>query len=1015
MKKLLSLVVLCWAINVFALPEWQSQYAIGEGKIEPHAYIFPYDETADISACFFQKSKYYKSLNGQWKFHWVRNPELRPKDFYRPDFYVGNWNNIIVPGNWERQGYGVPVYVNQTYEFASEAFKGERNPPFVPDSTNEVGSYRRNFEIPASWQGQRIVLAFDGVTSFFYVWLNGEMLGYSQDSKTTAEWDITDKVKIGTNTLAVEVYRWSAGSYLECQDFWRLSGIERDVYVYATPKRHIADYKVTASLDKENYKDGIFALEAAVSGSDTKSATFRCLLYDESEQLIYENSRLIPSGDSKFGIQIPAIELQNIKAWSAESPNLYTLVLRLEGKNGVLQQTGCRIGFRTSEIKNRQFCINGIPILIKGVNAHDHTQQGRTTTKEQMLQDVILMKQNNINTVRCAHYPKQFYFYELCNQYGLYVIDEANIESHGMGYEAVSLAKDSSWMSMHLNRTQRMYEQTKNMPSVVIYSLGNEAGNGINFEKTYEWMKQHDSRPIQYERSEEHYNTDIYCRMYRSIDDVRKYVQRKDVYRPFILCEYVHAMGNSVGGLYDYWQLFESEPLAQGGCVWDWVDQAFAEVDENGKWYWAYGGDYGQNMPSDGSFCCNGLVNAAREAHPHLFEVRKVYQYIKTNLVNEKRMEFSVKNWHDFTNLKDFTMHWKVCDEHNNILNSGKQILNCAAHKTTTFSLPKPQFPTNAKELFLNITWTPNKPKLYEASQTIVAYDQFILKNKTWKAPNEITICKWEINDNIVSNGILSAKICPETGALSSFSKNGRELLHSPLMLSLYRPLTENDIKDWSGVAKNKQLGFDKLSQKATSFKVKKNSIKTTVSIFSNEKKQIGTMDVTYLFNSDSTISVKTVFLPDTSVKVLSRIGLTFQMSNDFSKISYLGKEYETYADRNQCGFIRQCSTTPDQMFHSYVVPQATGNRMNVRYAKFSDGEYDLTITAPVPFQFSALPYSDENIDNAKHLNELLPETGFTIHLDAEQMGVGTATCGPSVLPQYLLPLKKTTFEFILK
>lgn len=1015
MKKIVLLIAILVATNLYSLPKWQSQYAIGEGKIEPHAYIFPYDETADISACFFQKSKYYKSLNGQWKFHWVRNPELRPKDFYRPDFYVGNWNNIIVPGNWERQGYGVPVYVNQTYEFASEVFKGERNPPFVPDSTNEVGSYRRNFEIPASWQGQRIVLAFDGVTSFFYVWLNGEMLGYSQDSKTTAEWDITDKVKIGTNTLAVEVYRWSAGSYLECQDFWRLSGIERDVYVYATPKRHIANYKVTASLDKENYKDGIFALEVAVSGSDTKSTTFRCLLYDESEQLIYENSRLIPSGDSKFGIQIPAIELQNIKAWSAESPNLYTLVLRLEGKNGVLQQTGCRIGFRTSEIKNRQFCINGVPILIKGVNAHDHTQQGRTTTKEQMLQDVILMKQNNINTVRCAHYPKQFYFYELCNQYGLYVIDEANIESHGMGYEAESLAKDSSWMSMHLNRTQRMYEQTKNMPSVVIYSLGNEAGNGINFEKTYEWMKQHDSRPIQYERAEEHYNTDIYCRMYRSIDDVRKYVQRKDVYRPFILCEYVHAMGNSVGGLYDYWQLFESEPLAQGGCVWDWVDQAFAEVDENGKWYWAYGGDYGQNMPSDGSFCCNGLVNAAREAHPHLFEVRKVYQYIKTNLVNEKRMEFSVKNWHDFTNLKNFTMHWKVCDEHNNILNSGKQILNCAAHKTTTFSLPKPQFPTNAKELFLNITWTPNNPKLYEASQTIVAYDQFILKNKTWKVSTKTTVCKWEINDSTASNGTLSAKFCRETGALSSLSKNGKELFHSPLMLSLYRPLTENDIKDWSGVAKNKQLGFDKLSQKATSFRVKKNSIETTVSIFSSEKKQIGTMDVYYLFNSDSTISVKTVFLPDTSVKVLSRIGMTLQMPNSFSKISYLGKEYETYADRNQCGFIRQCSTTPDQMFHSYVVPQATGNRMNVRYAKFSDGEYDLTITAPVPFQFSALPYSDENIDNAKHLNELLPETEFTIHLDAEQMGVGTATCGPSVLPQYLLPLKKTTFEFILK
>ena len=1013
MKKILSLIVLCWAINVFALPEWQSQYAIGEGKIEPHAYIFPYDKTDDISACFFQKSKYYKSLNGQWKFHWVRNPELRPKNFYRPDFYVGNWNNITVPGNWERQGYGVPIYVNQTYEFASEAFKGERNPPFVPDSTNEVGSYRRDFEIPASWQGQRVVLAFDGVTSFFYVWLNGELLGYSQDSKTTAEWDITDKVKIGKNTLAVEVYRWSAGSYLECQDFWRLSGIERDVYVYATPKKHISDYKVTASLDKEKYKDGVFALEAMVSGSSEKSAVFRCALYDDSEQLIYENSRLIPSGDTKFGIQILSTILKNIKVWSAENPNLYTLVLRLEDKNGVLQQTGCRIGFRTSEIKNRQFCINGVPILIKGVNAHDHTQQGRTTTKEQMLQDVILMKQNNINTIRCAHYPKQFYFYELCNQYGLYVIDEANIESHGMGYEAESLAKDSSWLSMHLNRTQRMYEQTKNMPSVVIYSLGNEAGNGINFEKTYKWLKQHDNRPIQYERAEEDYNTDIYCRMYRGINDVRNYVQRKDIYRPFILCEYVHAMGNSVGGLYDYWQLFESEPLAQGGCVWDWVDQAFAEVDDSGKWYWAYGGDYGKNMPSDNSFCCNGLVNAAREAHPHLYEVKKVYQYIKTRLLNEKKMLFEVKNWHDFTDLKSFTLHWKLCDEKNNILAQGDKQIACPAHDVVRFSLPKPMFPISSKELFLNLTWTPNNPKPYEATQSVVAYDQFILTNKKWKSAS--SVCDWQIDENVATNGVLSVEFCKETGVLQSIVKNGKKMLVSPLKLSLYRPLTENDIKDWSGVAKTKICGFDNLSQKATFFKIKKNCIETSALIFSGENRQVGKMDVSYLFNSDSTISVKTVFSPDTSVKVLSRIGLMFQMPNEFSKISYLGKEYETYVDRNQCGFVRLCKTTPDEMFHSYVVPQTTGNRMDVRYATFSDGKTDLSISATTPFQFSALPYSDANIDNAKHLNELLPEEMFTVHIDAKQMGVGTATCGPSVLPQYLIPLKKTTFEFIIK
>lgn len=1014
MKKIAFLVAVLVATDLYSLPEWQNQYAIGAGKVEPHTYIFPYDATSDIAGCLFQNSKYYKSLNGQWKFHWVRNTELRPKNFYRPDFYVGNWNNITVPGNWERQGYGIPVYVNQTYEFDSEAFKGERNPPFVPDSTNEVGSYRRDFEIPASWQGQRVVLAFDGVTSFFYVWLNGELLGYSQDSKTTAEWDITDKVKPGRNTLAVEVYRWSAGSYLECQDFWRMSGIERNVYIYATPKRHIADYKVTATLDGEQYRDGIFGLEAVVSGSDTKNAVLRCLLYDDKQQLVYENSRLIPGGDAAFGVQIPSSTLKNIKPWSAETPYLYTLVLRLEGKNGVLQQTGCRIGFRTSEIKNRQLCINGVPILVKGVNAHDHTSLGRTTTKEQMLQDVVLMKQNNINTVRCSHYPKQFYFYELCNQYGLYVIDEANIESHGMGYEAESLAKDSSWLSMHLNRTQRMYEQTKNMPSVIIYSLGNEAGNGVNFEKTYEWLKQRDTRPVQYERAEEYANTDIYCRMYRGIDDIRRYVHRKDVYRPFILCEYAHAMGNSVGGLYDYWQLFESEPLAQGGCIWDWVDQSFAEVDDSGKWYWAYGGDYGTKMPSDGSFCCNGLVNAAREPHPHLYEVKKTYQYIKTRMLNEKRMELEVKNWHDFTNLKAFTMHWELCDEQNRVLAKGKNTFNCMPHETVKCTLPEPQFPNNAKELFLNITWTPNNPTPYETAQTVVAYDQFVLKNKA-KTSTAVRSCEWSLNENTITNGVLSATFCPTTGAIVSLAKNGEEMLASPLLLSLYRPLTENDMKDWSGVAKNKQAGFNRLVQKTTSFNVKNNKAEASIAVFTNKNEQVGRLNAVYSFNTDSTIGIKMVFVPDTSVKVLSRIGLTFQMPDRFSQIDYLGKEYETYPDRNQCGFIRRCTTSPDAMFHAYVVPQATGNRMDVRYVNFSDGNTDLTLSASVPFQFSALPYGDENIDNAKHLNELLPESNITIHVDASQMGVGTATCGPSVLPQYLVPLRKTTFDFIIK
>ncbi len=998
-----------------AMPEWQSQYATGKGKVQPHSYIFSYDEVGDIATSDYQHSQYFMSLNGQWKFHWVRGVENRPKDFYRPDFYVGNWNNITVPNNWERQGYGVQVYVNQTYEFDSEAFAGKKNPPLVPDSTNEVGSYRRDFEVPASWQGKRIVLAFDGVISFFYVWLNGELLGYSQDSKTTAEWDITDKVRAGRNTLAVEVYRWSAGSYLECQDFWRLSGIERDVYVYATPKRHLADYKVSAQLDTVAYRDGVFALEALVAGASNKSAQLKCFLYDDTKQLVYENSRLIPSGDAEFGVQFPVATLKNVKPWSAETPNLYTLVWRLESSDGkLLQQTGCEVGFRTSEIKNRQFCVNGVSILIKGVNAHDHTQQGRTTTRYQMLQDVLLMKQNNINTVRCSHYPKQFYFYELCNRYGLYVIDEANIESHGMGYESESLAKDSTWLAMHLDRTERMYHQTKNAPSVVIYSLGNEAGNGINFHRTYDWLKARDVRPVQYERAEEDYNTDIYCRMYRSVDDVLRYVRRADVYRPFILCEYAHAMGNSVGGLYDYWRVFESEPLAQGGCIWDWVDQAFVRVDEQGRWCWTYGGDYGEKMPSDNSFCCNGLVNAAREPHPHLNEVKKVYQYIKTRMLNERRLELEVKNWHDFTYLKNFTLHWQWCDAQNRVVAEGENVLACAPRETVKFKVEQPAFSSADKELLLNLTWTPNNPKAYETAKSVVAYDQFVLKNKRWKPAPVATECVWAPSENGFSNGAFEARICKKTGALASLRKGETELLASPMVLSLYRPLTENDMKDWSGVAKNKVKGYNRLVQKSTDFRVKKNRVEVSADVFAGNS-LVGTLKAVYRFNADSTIAVRTEFCPDTSVKVLARVGLTWQMPNDFAQITYLGKDTETYADRNQCGFVRRCATTPEDMFHCYVVPQATGNRMDVRHATFASDDCGLTLSASAPFQFAALPYSDTNIDNAKHLNELQKESVFTVHADAAQMGLGTATCGPGVLPHYLVPVRKTVFEFVLK
>ena len=663
---LLSLIALySFPVLVVAQPEWQSQYAIGKNKLAPHTYIWPYANADAVGEGNYEQSPYYMSLNGKWKFHWVKNPDHRPKEFYKPSFYTGGWADIDVPGNWERQGYGTAIYVNETYEFDDPLFNFKKNPPLVPYAENEVGSYRRTFTVPADWKDRRIVICCEGVISFYYIWVNGHMLGYNQGSKTPAEWDITDYVQAGENTVALEVYRWSAGSYLECQDMWRLSGIERDVYLYSTPRQFIADYKVTSSLDKKEYKEGLFGLDVTVEGSATGVSALAYSLEDTAGKTILQNEMPVKSRGLSNFITFDEQSLPDVKRWSAEHPNLYTLILTLKDDAGhITHLTGCKVGFRTSEIKDGRFCINGVPVLIKGANRHEHSQLGRTVSKELMEEDIRLMKQHNLNTVRNSHYPTHPYWYQLCDRYGLYVIDEANIESHGMGYGPASLAKDSTWLPAHMDRTQRMYERAKNHPGIVIWSLGNEAGNGINFERTYDWMKSVETtRPIQYERAEQNYNTDIYCRMYRSVEELLVYARQTEpkVYRPFIMTEYLHAMGNSGGGLKEYMDVFETEPIVQGGCIWDWVDQSFREIDADGRWYWTYGGDYGpKNVPSFGNFCCNGLVNAVREPHPHLLEVKKAYQYIKATLVDKSNLTLNIKNWYDFTNLNAYILHWQV-------------------------------------------------------------------------------------------------------------------------------------------------------------------------------------------------------------------------------------------------------------------------------------------------------------------------------------------------------------------
>ena len=790
-------------------PEWQSQYAVGLNKLNPHAYVWPYATAADVQKGAYEESPYYMSLNGKWKFHWVKNPDTRPKDFYKPSFYTGGWADINVPGNWERQGYGTAIYVNETYEFDDKMFNFKKNPPLVPSEENEVGSYRRTFTIPAGWEGRRVILCCEGVISFYYAWVNGKFLGYNQDSKTPAEWDITDKLKKGENTIALEVYRWSAGAYLECQDMWRLSGIERDVYLYSTPKQYIADYKVTSILEKNTYKDGVFELDVTVEGAAAGIATVAYELQNEAGKTVLNGSQPVKSRGLSNLITFDEKRIPDVEKWSAEHPNLYTLILELKDANGkVTEVTGTKVGFRTSEIKDGRFCINGVPVLVKGVNRHEHSQLGRTVSKELMEEDIKLMKQHNINTVRNSHYPAHPYWYQLCDRYGLYMIDEANIESHGMGYGPASLAKDSTWLTAHMDRTHRMYERSKNHPAIVIWSLGNEAGNGINFERTYDWLKSVEkNRPVQYERAEENYNTDIYCRMYRSVDVIKEYVARKDIYRPFILCEYLHAMGNSCGGMKEYWDVFENEPMAQGGCIWDWVDQSFREVDQDGNWYWTYGGDYGpKDVPSFGNFCCNGLVNAVREPHPHLLEVKKIYQNIKSTLVDKKNLTIRVKNWFDFSDLNEYLLHWSVTGDDGTIVAEGSKEVTCAPHAVVDITLGAVKLPKTLREAYLNLSWTRVKATPLVTSDWEVAYDQFVLP-----------VSKNSWSGKPAKAGNTTFVVDEATGALKSLCLDGEELLASPITLSLFRPATDNDNRDQNGAKLWRQAGLDHLTQKVVS------------------------------------------------------------------------------------------------------------------------------------------------------------------------------------------------------
>ena len=636
--------------------DWEDEHITAINKLSGRSSYFPFESLELAKSQNIEHSSRYLPLDGKWQFNWVREPATRPKDFFLTTFDDDSWNLIDVPGNWERLGYGVPHYLDVDFPF-------EANPPYIPNDYNPVGSYRKKFTIPETWSDNAVIIHFGAVRSAFYLWINGKKVGYSQGSKLPAEFDISPYLQTGENLIAIEVYRWSDGSYLEDQDMWRLSGIDRSVFIYSRPSTHIADHFVKAGLG-DKYIDGVFDFEAKVSGTPGAATKISLILEDDLKEVFSLEQTSEIGTDSSTIIKLNAI-IANPRKWSAESPNLYRLNIKLEDENGVLIESYSQfVGFRTAEVKDGNFRINGQVVTIKGVNRHEHDMvTGHVVDEESMIKDIQLMKQFNINAVRTSHYPNDVRWYQLCDKYGLYVVDEANIESHGMAINdsTRTLANNPSWSKAHLDRVSRMVERDKNFTSIITWSLGNEAGFGVNFRTTYEWLKARDSsRPVQYEMAQNTNFSDIQVPMYHSIERIVEFAE-KNPGKPLILCEYAHAMGNSVGNLQDYWDAIEKYDALQGGFIWDWVDQGLLETSPDGEEYFAYGGDYPHGLvKSDSNFCINGLVQANRKLNPHIWEVKKVYQFIKVKPVDIENGLVAIHNKYDFINLNQFDFQWSV-------------------------------------------------------------------------------------------------------------------------------------------------------------------------------------------------------------------------------------------------------------------------------------------------------------------------------------------------------------------
>ena len=1038
------------AIQQPTFTEWHDLQVNEINRLPLHTLHFAYDpnDFPGTGAEYLDKkqSMNYMSLDGTWKFNWVANADQRPTDFYKTDLDDSKWKNIQMPGNWEMLGYGQPEYVNVGFGWRGHF---DQQPPAVPTKDNHVGSYRREINIPANWDGKRVIAHFGSVTSNIYLYVNGQFAGYAEDSKVAAEFDITPYLKKGKNLIAFQTFRWCDGSWCEDQDFWRLSGPARENYLYARSKDHrLLDVRVETEL-KNNYKDGALNITAKLQGNTL--AYFG--LYDpDGKEVIVTGTDNVRNGVAKYQLRV-----KNVRKWSAETPNLYTLVvspIQNGGQYAPYEIIQVKVGFRKVEIKNKQLLVNGQPVLLKGANRHEiDPDAGYNVSEQRMIQDIMMMKRLNINAVRTCHYPDDPRWYDLCDKYGLYVVAEANQESHGFQYGDDATAKKPEFAKQILERNQHNVSMFFNHPSIVTWSLGNDTVMGDNFIQAYKWIKSQDkTRPVQYEQARRGEGTDIFCPMYYPVSACEKYAKDPNSPMPLIQCEYNHTMGNSGGNLSDYWDLVRKYPIFQGGFDWDFVDQALHRKivkpmsilpyrlnnEELRKIEYTYGGDYNKYDPSDNNFNCNGIIGPDRQLNPHAYEVAYQYQNIWAKMVSAETGQVSVYNENFFRDLSNYALAWSLEEDGVETQNGTIADLDVPAQQTRTYTIPYDRSKITGKEVFLNIDFRlKNSEPLMTAGQ-VVAYAQLPVVTKQacdgdcskmlaeGHGKKKMKLAAKKDNVVAVTTPNLTFKLDRTTGLISEYAYNGKSMLGEggTLKPNFWRAPTDNDMganfqkkfKVW----KNPQMNLKNIDVK----KDKKANTVTIVTSFDMPEVQ-GQMDITYLvFANTGAVKVTEDFKATEGAKVsdMFRFGMLLQMPYSMEKSTYYGRgPIENYSDRKDCMRIAIYNDDADNQYFPYIRPQESGTKSDIRWWKQTDATgLGLQVKSCAPFYASALHFDTEELDDGdekeqRHSFDLKKSKFTNLFLDAAHMGVGGENSwGAWPLEKYRIHYGNKTFNFVL-